>query len=182
MTDQDQRISDRLIQLVQIIFGFVLAQGLAENQRVLLSPAKHLVAFVSLVTIYVTTILSWTDWHELMERRPYNMSAANERRWIEVVRLWFDLIIVVLYAYLLFLVPALATHADSTLGGFLFVYVLLFALYVVSGQARRFAYGPWASHLRPNIVYGLSSLGLWAMYEVVRHWLWVTTIPQVGGA
>lgn len=176
MTERDRRISDRLVELVQVIFAFVLAQGLGDNRAALLHPASHVVAVLALLTIYVTTISSWVDWHQLMERQPYRVSVRRESeqardrllRLIEHARLWFDLAIVVMYAVLLFLVEPLATHPDSSLKRFLFVYVVLYVLYVVSGQLRRWAYGSWASQIKANAVFLGVYVGLWLAYVASR--------------
>jgi 5'(3')-deoxyribonucleotidase len=176
VTERDRKISDRLVELVQVIFAFVLAQGLADNRAALLHPMSHGVALLALVTVYVTTILSWVDWHTLMERQPYRVSMRREHetrrdrqlRSLEYGRLWFDLIIVALYAELLFLVEPLSDRPSGSLARFLFVYLALYVLYVVSGEFRRWAYGPWASLLKANLWFVGVFAALWAVYSLLR--------------
>lgn len=72
MNERDRRISDQLVRLVQIIFGLVVAQSLALYRDVVVHPASdgHWLAALALATVYITTALSWIDWHVTMEYSP----------------------------------------------------------------------------------------------------------------
>ena len=79
---------------------------------------SHLVATFALLTVYVTTVLSWIDWHVTMELRPYNFNRQNIHRFMEESRLGLDLLIVTIYAYILFTIEAfkqtLASGSENT--------------------------------------------------------------------
>ncbi len=63
-------LSEQLVRLVQLVFGFVLAEGLGRYAAVLLRPwhdGNRLTA-LALFGVYVTTIMSWIDWHGTVAR------------------------------------------------------------------------------------------------------------------
>lgn len=81
MKTEENDTSEQLVRLVQIIFGFVLAQGLGRYEDLILNPVsscENFIKFLALVTIYLTTILSWIDWHATMKLRPYNFHNYKE--------------------------------------------------------------------------------------------------------
>jgi hypothetical protein len=79
MNQQDRRISDQLIRLVQILFAMVLAQSLVLYRAVVVHPLcqEHIVATLALLAVYVTTVWSWEDWSITMELRPYNRNCKT---------------------------------------------------------------------------------------------------------
>lgn len=95
MTDRDRRISDQLVRLVQIVFGLVLAQGFLLHRNIILHPfaVENLVPGLALATVYITTVLSWIDWHVTMELRPYNFNPHNRYRATEQLRLGLDMLV-----------------------------------------------------------------------------------------
>src|ERR1039457_4550543 len=151
MTERDKRISDQLVRLVQIVFGLVLAQSLLLHRDLVVHPfsVPHLVAVSALAAVYVTTVLSWIDWHVTMELRPYNFSAQNAHRHTEQLRLGLDLFIVTIYAYLLFTVEDVKRQPSGWLGGYLLGFPIIFGAYLFSGLARRRSHGKLASNPAP---------------------------------
>jgi hypothetical protein len=111
-TERWKRISDHLVRLVQILFGVVVGQSLVLYREVVVSPFEHdyLAASLALVSIYVMIVWSWMDWNMTTEMRPYDLRRArtdaspsehlaeHTERW----RLYVDLAIVTVYAYVLF--------------------------------------------------------------------------------
>lgn len=164
-----RRISEQLVQLVQIIFGFVLAQSLGRYADIVIDPFsyEHRIAFMALLTVYFTTVMSWVDWHPTMEANPYNMSSRNPHRRTEVLRLWFDLLVVTFYAYLLFSVEAFKGNPQGDIGTHLYGYPLIFGMYLLSGLSRRRAYGRYASYLSSIVIFGLLFLALAVVYNTV---------------
>jgi hypothetical protein len=75
MAKLDQRqISDQLVRLVQLFFGFVFAQSLLALRPVILEPFQrdHWVAAVAIPVVCYTVVSSWIDWHVTMAYSPYD--------------------------------------------------------------------------------------------------------------
>jgi len=175
--ERTKRISDQLVRLVQVFFGVVAGQGLVLYRAVVVSPFRHdhIPAALALVSIYVMIVWSWIDWNTSMEDHPYDFrTRARTRlgRWqtrAERWRLYSDILIVVLYSYMLFQVKPLTQNPEADMRYLLLGYPLVFALYLGSGQLRILRYGPLASNLRPILEFlGLFVLILIA-YIVLRH-------------
>ena len=151
-----RKVSEQLVRLVQIIFGFVLAQSLGRYDDVVTRPYvyEHRLAALALLSVYFTTVMSWVDWHPTMEANPYNMSSKNPHRRTEVLRLWFDLGVVTTYAYLLFSIEDFAGDPHGDVGAHLVGYPLIFLMYLLSGLSRRRAYGRYASSLGTIATFG----------------------------
>ena len=160
LTDTDRGVAENLVRLVQVVFGFVLAQSLGSESAVVLRPwrAGNRLDAVALLGVYVTTVMSWIDWHATIARHPYDFSERHGLRIAERLRFGVDLFVVSVYAFTLFAVRELAT---SGAGLYLFGYVAMFAGYVVSGWLRRRRYGPAASILPPIVVFGTVALLAW---------------------
>ena len=167
MTDFDQRVSDQLVRLVQIIFALVIAQSLLLYRNILVHPFSHgnWLAALALGTVYLTTVLSWIDWHIAMENSPYNFNPRNPTRLAEQTRLGADLLVVTIYAYLLFSVDVFASHPTSEqLWRYLLGYSAVFAAYALSGLLRRITHGPRASKLAPILAFLALFTALWLAY------------------
>src|SRR5437867_1539844 len=98
-TPEQQRLSDQLVRLVQVFFALVLAQSLVLFRSALLHPFNYdnRIAVLALGCVFYTTVASWIDWHVAMARRPYDTRQLPER-----FRVYADVGISMLYAYLLF--------------------------------------------------------------------------------
>jgi hypothetical protein len=161
-----QRVSDQLVRLVQIFFALVLAQSLVVFRSTLLHPFdyENRIAVFALTCVFYTTVASWIDWHVTMARRPY-----DTRQRLERFRVYSDVGISMLYAYLLFTVEPLVRNPSGSLAPHLFGYPLVFGLYLVSGLLRRWAHGRAASKVMPLAVGFLAYLAVWAAYGTVRQ-------------
>jgi uncharacterized HAD superfamily protein len=157
-----QRISDQLVRLVQIVFALVLAQSLFLFRPVVTNPlaSVHRTAALALLTVFLTTVLSWIDWHITMEYHPY-----NTKRNIDYARLGADLFVVVTYAYLLFTIEPFMGHPDAHIGQHLLGYPAAFFFYLASGISRRLAYGPAASRIFPIVLFLMVYAGLAIAYN-----------------
>jgi hypothetical protein len=166
MTERDKRISDQLVRLVQIVFGLVLAQSLLLHRDIVVHPfsGANRVAALALAAVYITTVLSWIDWHVTMEMRPYNFSSQNAHLTTEKVRLGLDLFIVTVYAYLLFTVEELKQKPDEWIGGYLLGFPMIFGAYLLSGLARRRSHGKLATNPAPILWLGLAYVILYILY------------------
>lgn len=176
-----RQISDQLIKLPEFVFALVIAQSLVAYRAVVIdpvprgNPTEHSVALVALCAVYVTTVMSWYDWHLTMVDRPYDMRRYG---WTEWVRLGADMVIVVLYAYLLFTIAPFESAPSADIWRHLLGYPLVFGVYWVSGITRRHTYGPLASNLKPILEYMLA-LGLMVvLYELLWR-LWPHTLLNI---
>lgn len=167
VTEIDKRVSDQLVRLVQIIFGFVLAQSLGRYDAVVLDPfaPEHRLQALALLGVYITTVLSWIDWHVTMARRPYNFNPKAGKRLTEEMRLLADLFIVSAYAFLLLSVTEVGSPRLADPTRYLVGYVAVFFGYVLSGVLRRISYGPVASALGPIILFLLLDASALGLYE-----------------
>jgi uncharacterized protein len=155
VTETDQKVSDQLVVLIQVVFGFVLAQSFSGYATVILSPwePQNRVAFFALLVIYITTVLSWMDWHLTMALRPYNLNPAAGLVRIEQFRVFSDLLIVSIYAFALLSVESLAKDAGGDALKYLWSFSAIFLGYTISGVLRRMSYGSLASSLRPILFF-----------------------------
>ena len=168
-----QKISDQLVRLVQVFFALVLGQSLVIFKVVLLDPFAHGLAAFALGTVFYTIVASWIDWHVVMAHRPY-----DTRQLVDRFRIYSDVAIAVLYAYLLFTIEPLISDAGVSLVYHLIGYPLVFVLYLTSGFLRRRVHGKRAS--RPSymiyacIAYTLLAIG----YHIARAQAFVDAETQ----
>lgn len=172
MTERDKQISDWLVGLVQIIFGFVLAEGLSRYDSVIRHPISggNFVATLALFTIYMTSTLSWIDWHRTMALNPYVLNPKGpdkSKRLLEELRLVSDLLVVLVYSIMLLAIEEFKGGEPGTVELFLRGFPIIFLVYLFSGILRRLAYGPRASSLNLILIFGLAFAALWLSYGVV---------------
>jgi hypothetical protein len=175
--DRTKNVSDQLVRLVQVFFGVVAGQGLVLYRSVLVSPFDHdhIPAALALVSIYVMIVWSWIDWNMSMEDHPYDFrtrAPTTLGRWqtrCERWRLYSDILIVVLYSYMLFQVGPLVGHPNADIRYLLLGYPLVFVLYLASGELRILRYGPLASNLRPILEFLGAFVILLGAYIVLWH-------------
>lgn len=160
-------ISDHLVQLVQIIFAFVLGQGLSDNRAALLSPLHNLIPLLALLAVFITTILSWVGWHELMERCPYVLWTGEGRPHIvELFRLGVDLLIVATYAVLLFFVGELTKNDAVPLDLYVLGFTMLYGFYVLHALLTWATYGRQSANIKFNVSFAVGFAALWGIYQV----------------
>lgn len=148
MDKLEDNVSDQLVRLVQIIFGFVLAQGLGRYEDVILNPLsskENIIKFFALLAIYLTVILSWIDWHITMKLRPYYFRNCREQ-----IRLIADVAIVCLYAIIIFSIKDFSSYQLYYNPRYFLVFACIFIAYLFSGKLRQATYGSVAS--RTNLI------------------------------
>jgi 5'(3')-deoxyribonucleotidase len=190
----DQRISDNLVRLVQVVFGLVIAQSLLLYRAVIVAPGSpHYLAAVALLVIYTTTVMSWIDWHNTMEFNPYNLNPRHPYKLQEQLRLGLDLVIVSIYAYALFTIAIFEDNPRNSIARFLFAFPLIFLAYVVSGLLRRISHGRHASNVRVILEFGIAFGLVWLLYLLLavgqyssddhayRQWINLGTLFAVFG-
>ncbi len=152
---------DQNLRLIQIIYGLVIAQSLVFYRNNLLNPLtpEHQVGTLALVVVLLTTILSWVDFHRTIALTPYVISEP-----MEVMRLGSDLVVVLVYAYLLFSIEPFAENPRADLALHLLGYPFLFLMYWMSGQLRVMRYGYTASRRLLIARYGVAFAAVYLLY------------------
>src|SRR6266516_7081546 len=114
-------ISESFVRLIDIIFGVIMAQGFVIYRARITNPSPS-IANGSLLLVYTTIILSWIGYHKSIVGYPYNRSIWSR------IRVTADILILVLYAYLVFVAETL----QLVLGAL----VIVFVLYAITGLIR----------------------------------------------
>jgi 5'(3')-deoxyribonucleotidase len=131
-------ISDYFIRLIDIMFGLTITQGFVIYKDIIVMPKASL-NNLSLLLVYVTIILSWVGYHKSIQHYPYNKSYWSR------IRLFFDITILFLYAYLVFV--------GQDLSKVLLGLAIIFVIYAIDGISRMLEWHdkkvsqPWLSAL-----------------------------------
>lgn len=166
--DTQSNISGSLITLVDIIFGVVIAESFVLYHDSLFHPSLS-PTFVGLLTVYFVTVTSWIGYHSSVTKYPYNSNLSK-------VRFSIDLVIVAMYAYLLYSVGTFETNSD--LSSYLWGFPAIFILYIASGQIRRKEYNEEASKQPLLLVCLCVFILMCCIYQflvlpICFSWLWV---------
>lgn len=127
------------MDLVELVFGVVLAGGLVEYRSLIVTPFvhAHLVGFTALLSVYVTSAMSWIGWHKAMENSPYLTEGAGLAGLFERLRLLTDIAIVSVYTYLLFTIEPFRGRPAVNIYRHLIGYPVVFLLYMIWGTLRK---------------------------------------------
>jgi len=152
--------SEHLVTLVQVFFAVVIGGGLIEFHEILFSP-KNTVPFWALIVVFATSIMSWTGYHTSMGKYPYTHTGFG------ILRLFSDIAIVIVYAFLLFAGTSHEILAESYLLGF----SIVFLLYVISGLFRRWEYrDKEASKTSLLVPFFISSVIVLALFMIILRY------------
>jgi len=114
-------LSEAFVRLIDIMFALTITQGFVIYRDLIVNPVLSLEA-ATLVLVYATIFLSWIGYHTSISRYPYNKSAWSR------CRLFLDIVILLLYAHLVFGVQNLQTVFLGL--------ATVFIIYVINGIAR----------------------------------------------
>jgi len=185
--EYDTRLLQYPITFVEIIFAVVLGASVLYFHEFLFPPDLSNLSPWALFTAYFTAITSWFGWHKSTIKYPYTVSWAGQ------IRAILDAIIVVTYVAILFF----GSKAGSTTTNvanmacllYLWGFVTVFSLYIVTGMLRRTEYhDPEASKIRLLISHGTAVLlGAIAYTIILKVWpqflttavLWVSVLLQL---
>jgi hypothetical protein len=132
--DIQKRVSDRLVDLIDIVFGLVVAINLAMiigNAAFKTPPTFEQVVSLSSLSIlaaYVAIVLSWIGYHQMVERDFYKL----DKRW-GYFRFAVDIVIVFFYTILIYSINITTMY--------LACFVIIFFLYYLGGKIRNIEYG-----------------------------------------
>lgn len=132
MLDQ-QRISDRLVALIDTFFGVVLGVSVTaifgEDPLNSCPTPNELITLpnMALVVAYTAIVLSWLGYHIMIEENPFKLN-----RW-GYLRFFSDIFIVFMYTALI--------YSRNYLVLFLFIFPAIFLFYIIGGIFRNKEYG-----------------------------------------
>lgn len=127
-----RKISDRFVDLIDIVFGVVVATNIATFFKD--NPLTSFPVFSEIFSVkngsffvaYSAIILSWVGYHQMMEYNPYKPKIYGS------IRFGIDLIIVFIYTVLIYSIT------NFTL--FLLVFPIIYILYLLGGVVRKKEY------------------------------------------
>lgn len=152
-----KRISDRLVDLIDIVFAVVVGTSIAAifaNNSLQKWPSLSEVITLpnmSLLVAYLAVVLSWVGYHRMIELNPYILN-----RW-GYIRFGIDVMIVFTYTVLIY------SRENFTI--FLFAFPVIFLLYACGGMVRIKEYGK-VSWPKGSLIYMVLFLANWIIYFV----------------
>jgi hypothetical protein len=153
--EREAATSSRLIDLINIFFALVLGDSVARYSGVVSAPwHSNVPVLLALLTIYYTILRSYVAWHAAIVERRYRIYASV--RTTELWRVYIDVTIVAVYAYMFIVSKPLEEHPGADVSGLFYAFPVMFLLYALWGQLRRAAWGPDDFKLR--ILFGFALL------------------------
>jgi len=157
---EEKRISDRLVALVDIVFGVVFGLSIPTifGSNTTLALPNSLAEIVTpsntaLLIAYVAIILSWVGYHKAMEHYPFKIGHGG------TMRFFIDLAIVFSYAVVI--------YARDNLTVYLAIFPLIFFFYFIWDVVLNREYGRRVTSEWISLRYSLVLLVIWAVYYFV---------------
>ncbi|MCX8192396.1 MAG: hypothetical protein N3G77_01130 [Nitrososphaeria archaeon] len=121
---EKEPLANKFTNLVDVIFGVLLAQGLLLYKENILNAfsVDYLSENLAILAVYVIILFSWYGYHNSIIRFPYNRTFWSR------IRLTLDLSILIVYAYMLY---GLKDSYRLLLGS-----AIVFLLYLITGLVR----------------------------------------------
>ena len=144
--------SRRIFWVIQTIFGFIIGTSFFSYASIYIPPYGNdiLTVTIALFSVYLCVLWSWVDFSFTLIIRPYNF----RRNKLEVLRFFFDLLIVLSYTYILAYIDYInSAPFDKNIFHFFIAFTVTFSLYCLSGILRRKQYGKKASNLKLIVMY-----------------------------
>lgn len=141
-TEED---SKRIFWVIQIIFGFILARSFFVYSDAFIPPYHKDIYTLTLAlfTVYACVMWSWIDFSFTTIVSPYHF----RKNLIEKFRFLTDLLIVLLYSYLLSYISRISDFPNENFYEFFYAFALIFFGYLLSGLLRMLEYGRRASKI-----------------------------------
>lgn len=152
-----ERISDRLVGLIDIVFAVVVGANLVAiffGNSLQEWPSLYEVINLpnmSLLLAYVAVVLSWVGYHRMIELNPYSLN-----KW-GYIRFGIDFVIVFTYTVLM--------YSRESFSIFLAMFPLIFLLYACGGIVRMKEYGK-VSWPKGSLIYTGLFLLNWITYFI----------------
>jgi hypothetical protein len=172
-----RRLSEQLVRLIDFLFALTLGQGILLYQAFWTDPlrGKYVTVALALAAIYLMTVQSFIDWHRAMERRPYLMTPdiPTWPRLKERMRVFVDLVTVMLYAYTVINGKTLITNPARGLEHFLIGFPLMFMCYWLWGLLRKARYPAIVSSHRVSLFYAIIFAAGYVLYVLLPNMAWL---------
>lgn len=171
------RLPHHFVSFVEIFFAVVLGGSILELHTFLFPPNLASPSFWALITVYFTAGTSWIGWHKSTRRYPYSDSR------IGYVRSVLDALIVGTYAALLFFGSRadksfVSLAENNSLCWYLWGFVVVFVLYLVSGLGRRADY-PLTEPSKVSQTLKILLHGLVMLVGATVYTVFYTVLPDV---
>jgi hypothetical protein len=167
--EHDQRASDRLVSLIDLLFALVLTLPVFVTEDVVRAPWDgNLPTVMALTIAYYVVIRSFVDWHIAMEDAPYWIRTSDHKSW-ELRRVYVDFAIVMAYVMLFLSIKELSKHPGTDIGQFLLLLAIIIGCYLLWGALRWIAYREqheYRWHTLVEAVVGFAAV--WAAYRIDR--------------
>ena len=148
-----KKISDRLVALIDIIFGVVVASSfliIFENNS---SSQLELYSYLLLFLAYAAIVLSWIGYHQMIEYNYYSDSFWGYSRFI------LDILLVFLYAILIY------SYKDVV--NFFILLPIIFIIYATGGFIRNKEYKKEVSWQKGSIIYAV----IFILVNLIYHFI-----------
>ncbi len=149
-----ERISNRLVDLIDIIFGVVFASSfliIFENNSS--NSQLQLFSYILLILAYAAIVLSWIGYHQMMEHNHYSDNIFGYSRFI------LDILLVFLYAILL--------YSYDNPEKFFMLFPIIFIIYAIGGTIRDKEYKKKVSWPKGSISYA----AIFILVNLIYHFL-----------
>jgi 5'(3')-deoxyribonucleotidase len=161
--------SQRIFWVIQTIFAVLLAKTFFDYKECILAPfsKEHYLLTLGLLLVYTTALLSWIDYSFTTIVSPYRFGGPLRERF----RFLVDLLIVVLYAFMLFSLESLKIDKGASISQLLLGLFLVFLLYYFSGVLRIRQYGKRASRRGLISIFLFVYLILFTVYTILFRYV-----------
>jgi len=169
--DTEKQVSDRLINLIGILFSVVIGRSLIDFRMDLLFPStSNALRLFALFIVYGSIISSWRGYHMSITRYPYLGSKGGHKRFT------FDVFIVIVYTILIYSVCLLGitTYNDREIAehdGMIritILFTIIFLFYYIQGVIKQKEHGKEAS--RPKL-----SGSFTVLFALLSFLYWIET-------
>lgn len=165
LEQQEVATSSHVVRMIDFFFAFVLGQGVLRFRETVTAPWEATIpALLALLTLLYVVVRSFIGWHMAIEERRYRLYSTSVRT-TELWRVYIDIAIVLMYAYLLNNAVALQSEPGHDLAPVLWGFPVLFVLYAAWGKLRRVAWGKDEFKLKVLRAFFLAYVGLAAAYS-----------------
>lgn len=159
-----KKISDRLVDLIDIVFAVVVGTSIAaifaDNSLQKYPALSEVITLqnLSLIVAYIAVVLSWVGYHRMIELNPYTLN-----KW-GYIRFGIDVIIVFMYTILI--------YSRENFSIFLSIFPVIFLLYACGGIVRRREYGR-VSWPKGSLMYTALFFVNWIIYFAWDSLSWI---------
>lgn len=158
-SEAQKRISNRLVDLIDILFGVVVGLNFAlifNNNPIVSMPTFSdifTLPNISLLVAYIAVILSWVGYHQMMEANPFILNYYGYSRFS------IDILIVFVYSILIYSIK------NFTL--FLTIFPIVFLLYAMGGIIRNKEYSCKVSWSKGSVLFAIAGFVILAIWVLI---------------